>query len=123
GELEQATAHLEELLAIAPEMDAARERMARVQLHLGDFQSAVWLYKDLFEAEPSARLAITIAELLEVHVKRRQEALAWYLRAQDIDPLDGAALEGFARLGEQLERRTSGISMNVRVITDRLDWL
>jgi len=120
GDPESAAIHLSELMALAPDHDAGRERLARVYLHLGQFEQACTLYKDLFETHPDPRTALVIAELLEVHIRRRQEALAWYLRAQDLDPLDGAALRGFARLSEQLERR-SGVAMNLRVLSDRLD--
>ncbi len=123
GRAEDAALALQDLLRLQPEHPTARERLARARLHLGDYALACDLYKDLFELNPRPELALTIAELLEVHLRRRQEALAFYLRAQDLEPLSGPALDGFIRLADPLAGRGTAAPMNARLLNDRLDWL
>ncbi len=113
---------LDELLAADPRNPKGCGLMARAQILLGHPERACELFKDLFELEPSATLALQIAWLLDENMKRLQEALAWYMRAQDIDPLNADAMKGFFGVMGRLGERSPG-ALHARMLNDRLDWL
>lgn len=113
---------LEEVLKEQPQASMACALMARAQIGLQNPERACSLYKDLFEMEPTATLALQIAWLLDDELSRLQEALAWYMRAQDLDPSSAEAMKGFFRVMRRLEEKAPA-TVKVRVLRDRLDWL
>lgn len=117
-----AMALLEEVLALEPRDHLARRLMAHVCLAQGLFAQACEHFKDLFEEEVTAELALQVARILDKELGRSQEALTWLMRAQDLDPLDATALEEFMELVGRMRRSEQG-GPDVRLLRDRLDWL
>ncbi len=113
---------LDELVERDPDDLGAHRLLAEIDLRQRQPDRACSRYKELFERVPSAELASRVAELLHRDIGHKQEALSWYMRALDLDPLHPEATDGFTELMEVLDR-TAPETVRVHIIQDRLDWL
>ena len=113
---------LGELVGVDPTDLEAHRMLAEVDLRQRRPDRACARYKTLFERTPSAELASRVAELLHRDIGHNQEALSWYMRALDLDPLHAEATDGFTELMAVLDA-TAPETVRVHIIQDRLDWL
>lgn len=121
-DLPRAERALAQLVEIDESDLEAHRLLADIELRQRQPDKACWRYKELFERAPSAEIASRIAELLHRDIGHNQEALSWYMRALDLDPLHAEATEGFTELMAVLDE-TAPETVRVHVIRDRLDWL